>query len=169
MLLDRKLQKELLLKMSQAYPHAYRLDQEYTHGTPEYKKVVTNLYYLVQHKLIEQTSVIRSAGFGGQSNFQINLPTITHSGMDFLADDGGLSAILGTVTVKFHEETIKQILENRINESQLPTEDKKSLLSSLRDLPAEAIRHLTLKLLDKGFDNSSSAIQTIQNYIAGAF
>lgn len=164
MILDRALQKELLTKMSSTYPNEYPLDQEYTARTPEYQQVVANLYYLFQHGLIEKRSLRY-----GYSSFAIELPTITHKGMDFLADDGGLSAILGVVTVKFHEDSIKQILEHRIIESDLPPEDKKSMLGVLRELPAESIKHLTLKLLDKGFDNSSSAIHIIQKFFENLF
>ncbi|WP_374255068.1 hypothetical protein [Acinetobacter brisouii] len=169
MILDRALQKELLTKMSSTYPHPYRIDEEYTPRTPEYRKVAANLYYLVEHGLVEKNSVTKNDGFGGYSNILIELPTITHKGMDFLADDGGLSAILGVVTVKFHEDSIKQILEHRITESDLPPEDKKSMLGALRELPAESIKHLTLKLLDKGFDNSSSAIHIIQKFFENLF
>lgn len=169
MILDRALQKELLMKMSSTYPNPYRLDKEYTSETTQYKQVTANLYYLVQHGLIEQYSVAKSTGIGGYSKIFIELPTITHKGMDFLADDGGLSTILGVVTVKFHEDSIKQILEHRITESDLPNDDKKSLLGALRELPAESIKHLTLKLLDKGFDNSSSAIHIIQKFFENLF
>lgn len=169
MILDRQLQKELLEKMSSTYPQHYALDKDYAYGSSEYRRVTTNLFYLVQHGLIEPCSLMKTSGFGGYSNLQIECPTITHKGMDFLADDGGLSAILDVVTVKFHEESIKQILEARISESDLPPEHKKSMLHSLQELPAESIKHLTLKLLDKGFDNSSSAIQIIQKFFENLF
>lgn len=168
MILDRALQKELLIKMSSTYPRPYHFNNVYTSGTPEHQKVTANLYYLAQHGLIEEYSVLKSSAANG-SKLSINVPTITHIGMDFLADDGGLSAILDVVTVKFHEDSIKQILEHRITESDLPSEDKKSMLGALRELPAESIKHLTLKLLDKGFDNSASAIHTIQNFLANLF
>lgn len=85
--------------------------------------------------------------------------------MDFLANDGGLSAILGVVTVKFEADTLKAILENRINQSDLSPENKQSMIDSLRELPAESIKHLTMKLLDEGLENLSNAIVLIGTYL----
>lgn len=44
--------------------------------------------------------------------------------MDFLADDGGLSAILGTVIIKFETEQLKAILAAKIMSSDLSPERK---------------------------------------------
>lgn len=87
--------------------------------------------------------------------------------MDFLADDGGLSAILGVLTVKLHDETIRHLIEARINSSDLPAEQKAGLLATLKDLPGEALKHLTEKLLDAGLDNWPVALLAIQMYLQG--
>lgn len=165
MMLDRKLQKEILEKMSSTYPFEYPFEKEYAIETTEYQNIARNLYYLSQHGLVNPNSISKSV----KNILIIDWPVITHKGLDFLADDGGLSAILDVLTVKFHEDSIKQILEARISESDLSPEHKKSMLHSLRELPAESIKHLTLKLLDKGFDNSSSAIQIIQKFFENLF
>jgi hypothetical protein len=81
--------------------------------------------------------------------------------MDFLADDGGLSSILGVVTVKLHEDTLKQLIGQRITESDLPAPEKSKLLEQLKTLPGEAIKHLTLKLVDAGLANWPIAVQAI--------
>jgi len=163
MILDRKLQLELLEKMSSTYPEFYDFGKEYKHGTDEYHLVVSNLYYLQQHNLIEQRSLLQSSSMGGYKNLQINLPTINHNGMDFLANDGGLSAILSTVTIKIDAEQFRQILLMKVNESDLPSDQKSQITSVLRELPAENIKHLSTKLLDLGWDNLSSLMQLIQN------
>lgn len=87
--------------------------------------------------------------------------------MDFLADDGGLSAILGVVTVKLHDETIRDLIAARIQDSNLPPEEKTGLLTQLRELRGESIKHLTLKLLDAGLDNASKALPLIQRALEG--
>lgn len=163
MILDRKLQLELLEKMSSTYPEFYDFSKEYRHGTDEYYQVVSNLYYLQQHNLIEQRSLLQSASMGGYKNLQINLPTINHNGMDFLANDGGLSAILSTVTIKIDTEQFRQILLMKVNESDLPSDQKSQITSVLRELPAESIKHLSTKFVDLGWDNLGSLMQLIQN------
>lgn len=163
MILDRKLQLELLEKMSSTYPEFYDFSKEYRHGTDEYYQVVSNLYYLQQHNLIEQRSLLQSASMGGYKNLQINLPTINHNGMDFLANDGGLSAILSTVTIKIDPEQYRQILITRVQESNLPTEQRHQIVAALQSLSYENIKHLSTKFVDLGWDNLGSLMHLIQN------
>ena len=92
-----------------------------------------------------------------------HLASITHIGMDFLADDGGLSAILGVVTIKFEAEQFRTILESMILSSNLPTERKQTMIDALRELPAESIKHLTTRIVDAGWDNLDSLMTIIQN------
>jgi hypothetical protein len=163
MILDRQLQLELLQKMSTTYPEFYNFRDEYEHGTEEYKKVVANLYYLMQHGLIEERSLMESKVMSGIKRPQISLPTINQNGLDFLANDGGLSAILSTVTIKIDTEQFRQLLLARINESNLPPDQKNQIVSALESLPAESIKHLSTKVVDWGWDNFDQLMQLIQS------
>ncbi|KRW34741.1 hypothetical protein AO727_17865 [Acinetobacter baumannii] len=165
MILDRDLQLELLTKLSSTYPRYYNLDKDYSYNSERYKQVIVNLYYLMQHGLVEEKSLMKTTGFGGNFGLQFELPTITHKGMDFLANDGGLSAILNVVTVKFEANTLKAILANHINRADLPEEKKKTILDTIDELPAESIKHLTTKLLDAGLENIPSALIIISSYL----
>ncbi|MDX3877054.1 MAG: hypothetical protein QHC81_01080 [Achromobacter sp.] len=82
----------------------------------------------------------------------------TSRAIDFLANDGGLSAILGVVTVKLHDDTIKALIESKILASDLLPPDKQRYLARLRSLPADATRHVVMKLVDLGLDKSPDAI-----------
>lgn len=82
----------------------------------------------------------------------------TSRAIDFLANDGGLSAILGVVTIKLHDDTIKALIESKILASDLPPPDKQRYLAQLRSLPADATRHVVMKLLDLGLDKSPDAM-----------
>lgn len=163
MILDRKLQLELLEKMSSTYPEYYNFSSEYKSGNDDYKAVVANLYYLQQHNLIEERSTLASKGMDGIKRLQIHLPTINQNGLDFLADDGGLSAILGVVTIKIDPEQYRQILITRVQESNLPSEQKHQVVSALQSLSCESIKHLSTKFVDLGWDNLGSLAQLIQN------
>ena len=45
------------------------------------------------------------------------------------------------------------------------SENKKSMIAALEDLPAESIKHLTMKLLDEGLENLPNALVIIGTYL----
>jgi hypothetical protein len=59
---------------------------------------------------------------------------ITARGLDFLEDDGGLGAILNVVTIRLEADTLRQLLETKINASDMPEADKQTLLAKLKIL-----------------------------------
>lgn len=165
MILDREFQYKILISASEVYPaYTYPDDNNGLINNSDqssHKKLAANLKYLEEHQLIQPKAVI----VGADNRYSFGCIQITNKGMDFLANDGGLSAILNVVTVKFEADTLKAILENRINQSDLTPDDKKSMIDSLRELPAESIKHLTMKLLDEGLENLPSAILLIGTYL----
>lgn len=165
MILDRQLQLKLLEKMSLNYPDSCDFNGDYKYGTSEYAAAVANLYYLMQHNLVKEESIEVSSEIGarGSRKFQFGAPTINQNGMDFLADDGGLSAILGVVTIKIDPEQYRQILINRVQESNLPIEQRHQIVAALQSLSYENIKHLSTKFVDLGWDNLGSLAQLIQN------
>ena len=161
MSIDRLFQNQILNIAAKCYPCSVNYELDELFKDIDEQKIAANLCYLAKHKLIEdnpiEISVDRIISLGNIC--------ITHRGLDFLADDGGLSAILGVVTVKFEADTLKAILANRINQSDLSPDDKQSMTDALRELPAESIKHLTTKLLDAGLDNLPNAIVLIGTYL----
>ncbi|MFW1746253.1 hypothetical protein ACG9XW_08535 [Acinetobacter guillouiae] len=165
MSLDRDLQLKLLTTLSDVYPYNHDFNKDFEHNSEDRAKALKNLYYLQSHGLVTEKSVHKSNSIGSQAPIIFGSSAITHKGMDFLANDGGLSAILGIVTVKFEADTLKAILESRINQSDLDPEQKQSMIDSLRELPAESIKHLTTELLTRGLDNLPAAILLIGTYL----
>lgn len=163
MKLDRALQREILEFLSDHYtgvPQDVFPDREMTEE--EDAKYTANLLYLEAHGLIESGLLQAMDGEWMSSGARI-----TAKGLDFLADDGGLTAILGTVTVKLHDETIRELIATRIEQSDLSPEEKKGLLQQLKDLRGESIKHLTMKLLDAGLENAPKALPLIQRFVEG--
>lgn len=151
MKLDRDLQLELLNKFEPHYPIPQPL------GAWERRsEVEANLYYLIEHDLIE-AKILRTT-----TGIQFGNIKLTKGGMDFLAGDGGLSAILGVVTIKLHDETVRNLVETRIRDADIPPAEKTGLLAQLRSLGGESVKHLTMKLLDAGVDNLPEVIRAIQ-------
>ncbi len=162
MRLDRELQKKVLSTLSTIYPNG--LDEtDFSELLPHLDKYVLfpNLVYLDQHGLISFKSQHVHNGLP-----VIILASATAKGMDFMADDGGLSAILGVMTVRLHDDTIKGLIEARILESDISQPEKKRFLDQLRGLPGETTKHLVLKLVDLGLAKGPQAIATIGEFLS---
>lgn len=143
MSLDRALQLELLKELESIYPRASRDFRDADEAT--YK----NLFYLHQHDTVE-LKFNPAVQYGLKP---IVFAAITQKGMDLLADDGGLSAVLGVVTIRFHEDTIRAMIEMKIHSSSASHEDKVRMIDTLRSLPHDSLKHLSMRLLDKAADN----------------
>lgn len=160
MKLDRQYQRELLTKLAEAYPQRCNVDQLLAQASDEEKsRYATNMTYLEEHGLVISGITENFSGL------RLDNPSITAAGMDFIADDGGLTAVLNTVTIKLHDETLRELIGRKIEAAPLSPADKKKWTAQLRALPADAIKHLTMKLLDKGLEHAPDALQTIGSFL----
>ncbi|MCM1513256.1 MAG: hypothetical protein NC112_09155 [Oxalobacter formigenes] len=161
MKLDREYQKEILRRLADSYP-TYRDCMEWLGQTirEDEEKYAANMLYLEGHGLVESLVEI----IQGEPSYALP-PEITPKGIDFIANDGGLSAILGVVTIKLHEDTIRDMIATRIISSSMPQSDKQRFVDALKQLPGESIKHLTMRLLDLGLDNWQAALPAIQKYL----
>ena len=153
MKIDRQYQKDLLAFLLEDFPsyenafeHCKKLVDE------DSDKYVANVEYLQRHGLLEDGVSIDFAMDGTPYVSVKAFPKITEAGIDFMLDDGGLSAILHVQTVRLHPDTIKSLVEERIRTADLPEEEKSSLIEKIRSLPEEGAKNLLDKLLDKGID-----------------
>lgn len=160
---DRVLQLEILNSLIDCAPNALNSIEEKVliEKFFNYDHFVACMLYLEMHGLVK-TPFIRSNGMS-KNEYLFNASTcgITEKGIDFLLDDGGLGAILKVQTVRLHNDTIVA-LEDIIRAASMPEDQRKGLISKLRELPADAIKHLTLQLLTQGVLNLPNAIQLIQ-------
>lgn len=149
MKMNRQLQKDILSLCADAYPeHVETLSPGFVllYSQNE-SEIQSNLLYLEEHGLLDSGLKPISMGY-----FQALGPRINAKGLDFLEQDGGVSAILNTITVKLHADTIRDLLEAKIMSSSLPPEEKSSFLKILKELPGEALKSLTSHLVEKGLD-----------------
>lgn len=98
------------------------------------KHLRENLIYLSAHGLLEQKG----------SSYRI-----THTGIDFIEDDGGLSAILNVSTVKLHPSSV-ELLISVIDGSSLNPSDKQKMIDQLKSLPADSIKQILTELVNRG-------------------
>lgn len=150
-ILDRTLQLEILKKLAEVYPEPVYFDDFYEFGTTEYRKAIANAFYLQSKGLLEPKSILVSQTLGRNENsHQFGAAKISALGMDFLADDGGLSAILNTVTVKIDQSQMADFLKAIANLSQ---EEQKTLFEAIKEAPSKAVETMVEKSVEKGFDN----------------
>lgn len=158
-MIDRSLQRSLLERLASRYPDRCH-DLIEKDDADEHKKIA-NLLYLEEHGLVD--SGLKQTLNG---SFISAGATITARGLDFLADDGGLTAILGTLTVKLHADTVKELLEKKIQNSDLPQAEKSRLLKRVAELGSEALKTATNKLVEQGIDSLPNAAQWLQSLLS---
>ncbi|AWD06201.1 hypothetical protein AM407_15865 [Klebsiella aerogenes] len=96
---------------------------------------LANLLYLEEHGLI--VSGVRPVEDGYRYNTkQIK---ITAKGVDFIQQDGGLSAILSVQTIKFHRDAVV-VLEDLIALSNMSDEQKDKAKSTISEMTTEALK-----------------------------
>lgn len=156
---DREAELGILKKLKAVYPEQVDVQNWYD----EFPGLAQEVRYLHEHGLVEaRFSESLEAGYDPV------LAAITKDGIDLLADDGGLSAILGVVTIRLHDDTLKALIESKILQSDLPQPDKKRCVDALRELPAETTKHLLLKLVDIGLASGPAAIAAISKFLGGS-
>lgn len=160
--LDRVLQSRILEHLAGIAPNGLsEEDQErFAAEAGSDERLAAHLLYLDGHGLVR--SGIRQMDGGYMWG---EYPTITSQGIDFLMQDGGLSAVLNCLTVKLHEDTLLALLEKKILESDTSPEEKNRLVQAVKGLSGEAIKHLTMRVLDVGFDHVPSLIPLIGKFL----
>jgi hypothetical protein len=88
---------------------------------------------------------------------------ITETGLDFLEDDGGIGAILRTVTVKLDADQLRKILAAKVQALPIPEEKKASVLSTVRNLPSEILNKLVMKFVERGIDHFPDLLELLQS------
>ena len=150
MRLNRELQLDVLRALRDAYPSGAG---DLPHA--EDPNFPGNLWYLREHGLI----TAKSARPPHVYFFDC---TITARGLDLLEDDGGLSAILGTITVKIDPDNLRSLMATQIEASELPADERSRVAQAMRSLPAQALQDLTTRIVNDAVSGWPRAIQLIQ-------
>ena len=82
-------------------------------------------------------------------------------------DDGGLSAILGVVTIKIHQESLTHLVEAKVAASDLPKEEKSVLLSALKSAPTAVVGELSKALVGLALHQAPGALRLLQSILVG--
>lgn len=147
---DRKLQREILQACVDSYPAAPLLEQFNLTEVAEcaesnIQKLLANINYLCEHGLIKNHSSIIL-----NDHSILTRITATAKGIDFMLNDGGLSAILNVQTIKLHREAVV-VLEDLIAISNMNDEQKEKAKSTLGEMSTEAIKTVVQAVTTAGF------------------
>jgi hypothetical protein len=129
-------------------------------GVPS-KDLDTDLHYLAGHGLIDVT--LWQAQNDPCRDWTVRHTKITESGLDFIMDDGGLSAILGVVTVKLHEETIRALLLSSIESQKAPEAEKSALREAIKKAPTTAFNEVVKSLVGVALRDAPSAFGLLKD------
>lgn len=159
MVIDRELQKQLLHSLKECYPGQDFTNRLATALAVDHHQLCCNGAYLIEHGLLD--GEIRMTHDGRKAMMPGRL-TITAAGLDFIEEDGGLTAILGAVTVRIHADTIQDLIALQVANSDLPEPEKKGLLAGLKGLTKSGLEEAVKYLVQQGLAHSPGAIPYLQ-------
>lgn len=158
---DRAVQRRILQAAREAYPESIAGPSHEAFGLASPRDLYRELYYLQEHGLLAFRYVEYSGGG------QLRDLRLTHKGVDFIAADGGLSAILGVVTVRLEAESIKALLTHAVADSDESPGVKQALITQIRALPAEAVKEVATAGVHAGLRMAPDAVQWLRSVLAG--
>ena len=156
---DRNLQLKILELAVEEYPE-------------QINSIPLELSSLDDKTLLQNIAYLRDVGLilgGIEESFDgiepaLDLISATNDAVNLLSDEGSISASLKIVTVKLHDETLSALREF-IAQNVPDPEERKGYLQRLKELPADATKHIVLQLLGKGLNQIPDAIQWLQTVL----
>ncbi len=128
--------------------------------------IVKNTFYLRDHGLINFKQSQTLLGDCPISIDDVRLIVITHKGIDFIENDGGLSAILNTVNVQFKEDTLKAMLSKEVDSAEgIDNTQKQRIHQAIREMPAEMLKSLSEDLIKTSINNSPAFIALLMSWL----
>lgn len=151
--ISREAQRAILSKLAEAYPGT-RTTLNLTRGFPG-AVVLANIAYLEEHDLLRGLN--DASGLMAGPHWKI-----TAKGLDFLEDDGGLSAILNVTTVRLEADTLKALISAHIDELPAPAEEKSRMKEAIKDISADALKDLAKSLIAQAMKHGPQAYEALR-------
>ena len=158
--MDRNLQKTLLEQMREVYPGPFSDFGSEDRSPSDIERAA--LVYLEEHGLCSSgISLFEHGNWGWAGEARI-----TAAGLDFLEQDGGLTAILGVVTVRLHAETVRDMMIAKVEGSDLPAEKKTALRAAVGKMSSTAMTAATGDLVKMGLDHGPDAVHWLERLVS---
>ncbi len=143
MILDRRLQFEILTSLEDVYPDSLLVTSFSCYK--ETRKFMANLFYLKDHGLIDG-GYYREPGLA-PSMVDVQ---ITVAGLDFLKGDDGFPAIIASRKISCDLLDVTHAIEAGLLEKEWDKELVEKLNTSLLQLEQEQLREIILALIKEG-------------------
>lgn len=165
MKIDRELQLQILSLLRDCYPAQGFTNRLAEQMGADHHHLCCNAAYLLEHDLLD--GEIRLTN-DGSKNMMPGRLTITAKGLDFIEEDGGLSAVLGTVTVRLHADSVRDLIAAQIELSELDSSTKAKLIDTVKTLPAQGLEAVVTGLAREGLARLPNAIHWLQTTLSVA-
>ncbi|EHN8903942.1 hypothetical protein F6R80_001590 [Enterobacter asburiae] len=153
---NRNLQLQILQLALESYPDPIEyIPREL--AALDKKTLLQNIAYLREEGMIK----------GGIEEYlsgkepALDTISVTKDAINLLSEEGSISSSLKVVTVKLHDESLTA-LRDFINQNVSDPEERKVYLQRLKELPADATKHIVLELVGKGLGQIPNAVQWLQ-------
>lgn len=156
---DSPIQRDIWLHMLHAMaktPYTLITDQKALLPTDDDDAFVANLRYIHDAGLCEAL-----LGQSMDGHWSWGGAKITSRGIDYLRSDGGLTAELGTITVRLDADTIKALICSQIDDGTEDDEKKNSLKKAVKSLQGEALKTVTGELVKAGIRHMPNLSQML--------
>jgi len=157
---DRELQGKILLFLNERYPEEIQTNEMPDNREDNFNRC---MHYLYEHKLIDG-HILQEF----RSVDRFFAAKITAQGIDFLASDGGLSAILGVLTIRIHPDSIQAIIVAKIEASSIPEEHKSKLKEAIKNAHSTVVTEVLKRLTGIAFDHGPAALDFLQRTFLGS-
>jgi hypothetical protein len=155
--LDREYQLQILQAAADIYPQPL-----FVHGELAGRcgpDIELNCAYLEEHDLVRLNWV------GSENSGRVVLSVlITATGMDYLANDGGLPAILNVLTVRLETDTVKEIFIERVRSANGDRTAKDRLVEQIKTLSAEKLKEMTKTALSAGLTSLPNSLSLVETW-----
>jgi hypothetical protein len=149
---DRARQRLLMQTLAEIYPRRATVQSVQDICEADDDTVLAEICYLHEHGLVDCKLFDFADG-----RMAFGPPKITAAGIDFMADDGGLTAIRNTVTVRLHQDDLRQLLLRKVDQANLPEGDRSRLRAAIGQLPAKALEQVATRAVQEGLDRVPDA------------
>ena len=129
--------------------------------TADEHKWHANIHYLYQHGLI---SMVPAGEWGVQFDEIFDL-TITAKGIDYIAEDGGLTNYYGSINIRLDDGLIKNLIKENIEKSSVDPKQKSKMNALLKTVSSSALSEIVKQSISAAFSNGPDIIHRLQSML----
>jgi len=152
----KELQKAILARLEESGRKLFAREMA---DIGESAAVAREVAYLAGSGLV--TAATRE--FDGEIHFA--WANITPKGSDFINSEDTIGSEVNVLTVRLHEDTVRELLIARVREADADETAKEKLIDQLKSLPAQGVAKVAEHALEQALRNLPNAVQWLQTVL----